>query len=74
MSNTCGGLDNTVPDEIAEAMKGYIKTHPKKRRDYLDAPDCCLLEDLDGKRCPHGKCQYNDDGNPTPNYTPHKKI
>jgi hypothetical protein len=79
MANTCGGADNTVPDDVAEAVKAHIrKTKP---RQYFDQPDqngdmkySCLLEDLDGKRCPHGKCLYNRDGNPTPNYKPHKPL
>ncbi len=78
MSNSCGGLDTSVPDEIAEVMKTYIKR--TKPRPYLDQTDeggkksCCLLEDLEGARCPEGTCRYNRDGTPTRNYKSHKPI
>lgn len=79
MSNSCGGSDASVPDEIEEVLKGYIKrTHPRPFFDKTDdGPDhqhSCLLEDLGGARCPDGKCRYNRDGNPTGNYKSHKPI
>jgi hypothetical protein len=81
MANTCGGADNTVPDDVAEAVKPHIKKTPS--RQYFDQPDqnddmtySCLLEDLHGERCPHGKCHYNRDGKPShiDNYKPHKPL
>lgn len=79
MSNSCGGLDSSVPDEIAEVMKTYIKrTNPRPYLDKTDdGPDgkcSCLLEDLGGARCPEGTCRYNRDGKPRSGYTSHKPI
>lgn len=79
MANSCSGTDASVPPEVEEVLKDYIKrTNPRPYLDKTDdGPDgkhSCLLEDLDGARCPQGTCRYSRDGNPTRNYKSHKPI
>lgn len=79
MSNSCGGLDDSVPGEVEEALKAYIKkTKPRKHLDQGDQNDdmtySCLLEDCGGQRCQKGKCHYNGTGDPTRNHKPHKPL
>ncbi len=79
MSNTCGGSDASVQGEIEEVLKKLIKK--TSSRQYLDQGDknddgtySCLLEDLQGTRCPKGTCRYNHDEKPISGYTPKKPL
>ena len=91
MANTCMGNDNTAPCEIQEALRTYIgvqrallrhRLGGERRfaeRALLDAPGCCLVEDLGGKRCdiPNGICCYTKEPYGEPlgkGYEPKKPI
>lgn len=80
MSNSCGGLDSSVPPEVEEALKDHIRRNDPGRQ-FFDKTDenedmtyACLLEDCGGKRCEKGKCQYNREGKPNSGHTSHKPI